>query len=465
VTELGNRIEQTILARKLFRPRDRILVAVSGGLDSTVLLNVLHSMAPAHSWKLSVVHLNHQLRGRSSDADERFVRELGRRLKLRVISGKADVRRLAKKEKLSVEMAARKARHDFLAKAAVRLKTNKIALAHHADDQLELFFLRLLRGAGAEGLSGMKWRNPSPRNPRIELLRPLLDQPKAALRAHAAQAGIVFREDATNARLDFQRNRIRNELLPLLRAKYQPALDRTIARLCDVVRAEAEFVTEAAQQWLGDGKLFGLARRFAELPLAVQRRSVQLQLIEQGVAPDFDLIAELCSHAGRPIALRLGTNGQKTGILAFRDPAGLVRLQPVVGAAFKKDLTRVDLGKKGTARMGDVEISWRIVPWKGRGKPQTMRGRGCFDAAKVGSKITLRHWRPGDRFQPIGMSSAVKLQDLFTNQKVPRQRRRQLVLGVNRAGEVFWVEGMRISEKFKVTDWTNSCLQWRWSGL
>ena len=125
-----------------------------------------------------------------------------------------------------------------------------VALAHHADDQVELFFLRLLRGAGGEGLAGMKWRSPSPVDGKITLVRPLLDATKAELREFARENKIRFREDATNARLDLPRNRVRNELLPLLRRRYQPALTRTILRLMEIVGAEAEVVGEMARQWL-----------------------------------------------------------------------------------------------------------------------------------------------------------------------------------------------------------------------
>ena len=219
MSELLNRVEQSVRARKLLRPGQRILVAVSGGLDSMVLLHLLHDLAPRHSWRVTVAHLNHQLRGRSSDADERLVRRTAKGLKLPLVVERAEVRRYARLNKLSIEMAARALRHEFLVRTARRRHASAVALAHHADDQLELFFLRLLRGGGGEGLAGMKWRNPSPADARIELVRPLLDQPKVALAEYASQRGIRHREDATNALLDFQRNRIRHELLPLLRRK------------------------------------------------------------------------------------------------------------------------------------------------------------------------------------------------------------------------------------------------------
>jgi len=225
VNSLLGQVQESIARRRLFRRGQSILVAVSGGADSMALLHVLHGLAARNRWRLTVAHFNHGLRGRSSDADGRLVARTAKKLGLPFVSERADVRQFASAHKLSIEMAARKVRHDFLARAAARRRISSVALAHHADDQLELFFLRLLRGSGGEGLAGMKWRNPSPSSPKIELIRPLLDQPKSALKSFAAEMKIPFREDATNALLEIQRNRIRHELLPLLREKYQPALD------------------------------------------------------------------------------------------------------------------------------------------------------------------------------------------------------------------------------------------------
>src|SRR5208337_2330462 len=151
----------------------------SGGVDSMVLLHALHRLAKQHGWQLTVAHFNHRLRGRASDADENLVRRTAAAMKLAVVAGRADVKAFARKSKLSIEMAARKLRHEFLAREARKRKIRIVALAHHADDQVELFFLRLLRGTGGEGLAGMKWRSPLSADPRLTLVRPLLDVTKA----------------------------------------------------------------------------------------------------------------------------------------------------------------------------------------------------------------------------------------------------------------------------------------------
>jgi tRNA(Ile)-lysidine synthase len=250
VTGLLERVDQNLLNRQRLKPGQAVLVAVSGGLDSMALLHLLCRLASRHRWRLTVAHFNHRLRGRSSDADEKLVRQIAARLKLPVVVGRAGVKSFAKKSKLSLEMAARKLRHEFLARAARERTIPVVALAHHADDQVELFFLRLLRGAGGEGLAGMKWRSQSPVNPKITLIRPLLDATREELRQFVRENKIPFREDATNAQLEMPRNRVRNELLPLLRKKYQPGLNQTVLRLMEIVGAESDVIGETARQWL-----------------------------------------------------------------------------------------------------------------------------------------------------------------------------------------------------------------------
>src|SRR5208282_5396612 len=286
------------------------------------LLHALHKLSSRHRWRLTVAHFNHQLRGRSSNTDEKLVRQTVAAMRLPFAAGRANVRGFAKKSKLSVEMAARKLRHDFFARMAKKRKARVIALAHHADDQVELFFLRILRGAGGEGLAGMKWRSPSPVDSKIMLVRPLLDATKAELRGFARESKILFREDATNSSLDLPRNRVRNELLPLLQRRYQPALTKTVLRLMEIVGAESDLAGEAARQWLGSSRGNEAqtikaqektedqlepphvgCHEFAGLPVAIQRRVLQLQLAGLGVPMDFDLVEQLRESSGKFVSV------------------------------------------------------------------------------------------------------------------------------------------------------------------
>jgi tRNA(Ile)-lysidine synthase len=481
VSEILQRVEGEIQNRRLLVRGQKILVAVSGGVDSMVLLHVLLSLAVKNRWRICIAHFNHRLRGRSSDADEYLVRKTAAEMNLPIVVERADVKLFAKKSKLSVEMAARKLRHEFLAREASKRKIKTIALAHHADDQVELFFLRLLRGAGGEGLAGMKWHAPSPAGKSISLVRPLLGCSKRELLEHARENKIRFREDATNFSTDFLRNRIRNELLPLLLGKYQPALDQAVLRLMDIVGAEAEFAGDVAQRWLhnlrgsrGDeaqnkNKLeppYVGCYDFDDLPLAIQRRVLQSQLTELGVAPNFDLIESLRQSPNQFISV--GPNAS-----AARDESGKIMLRAETEMEFDAQELAVNLtGQGGKVLFGGIQSEWTKTSPISRGLKSAIgnwqsaiRRQESFDADKIGGKIILRHWRPGDRFQPIGLKSAAKLQDLFVNAKIPRERRRKLVLAETGRGEIFWVEGLRIGERFKLTPQTARTLVWKWSNL
>jgi len=454
VNNLVRAVEHSILTRRLFRRDQSILVAVSGGLDSMVLLRVLKTLAGKYDWRLRVAHFNHKLRGSASDADERFVHRTAERLGLDFFAERGDVAAEARRQKTSTEVAARRLRHGFLARTARRSRIRSVALAHHADDQVELFFLRLLRGAGGEGLGGMKWTGPSPSDPAVHLVRPLLDQTKATLQSYARRERIAFREDATNAQVDIPRNRLRNKLLPLLSGEYQPALTRVTLRTMELVAAEHDFVRRAAAEWLQHRRRVS----FKQLHPAVQRQVIQTRLIEQGVVPDFELVEQLRQRAG--ISFSAGA-----GLTVRRDTEGRVFAKPAVASVYDPARSVVHLrASRDGKRFGALHVEWRAYSCKGLpGKVLSpLAGREVFDADRIGKRIILRHWRPGDRFQPIGMRQPVKLQDLFTNLRIPREQRHQLVVAETARGELFWIEGVRIGDQFKLDDQTRRCLEWKW---
>ena len=416
-----------------------VLVGVSGGVDSMVLLHALSPHAKVH-----VAHFNHQLRGKASDADERFVRKAAKKLGVPCHVERANVKSIAREQKLSIEMAARKCRHEFFAQLARQLGIKMMALAHHADDQVELFFLRLLRGAGPEGLAGMRETAPSPVDPGLTIVRPLLHATKEEIRAYAREHKIPFREDATNASVSILRNRIRHKLIPLLQRDYQPGLVRVILRVMDLLAAESEFVGSASQR---------RRKPFEGLPLALQRRRVRQELYESGIEAGYDLVETLRLLPLVPIRI-------DPRCMVARDSGGNLVVSEF--ARWKGDRFSVGVGDRGSVTFAGLTIKWSSGPARLPRPARQPKDCELFDADKVGPLITLRHWQPGDRFQPIGMKHAVKLQDLFTNLKVPRGERHGLVVATTMDGRIFWVERLRISETFKVTSGSKRVLKWQW---
>jgi tRNA(Ile)-lysidine synthase len=360
------------------------------------------------------------------------------------------VRAAADQTRESVEMAARRLRHGFLARAAHEHGASRIALAHHAGDQTELFFLRLFRGAGGAGLAGMRPLGPSPADPGIELIRPLLEVPKSQLLEFAAAHGLAFQEDASNANCEIPRNRVRHELLPKLRGDFTPALDWVVQRTATLVGAEADFVHAEAQRWLQASR----RKPFETLHVALQRAIVREQLWQLGHEGDFELVERLRASgdrvsAGADLTLRRQADGNVT--------AAAARV-PEFSAAAESGLL---WPSRGEYDFGPVHLQWSI-PRSTRPPSRAIAGRECFDGDRVGAQINLRHWQPGDRFQPLGFRSPSKLQDLFVNRKIPAAKRRELLLATTATGEIFWVEGLPPGETFKVATTTRRGLVLRW---
>ncbi len=463
--DLAAAVEKLLQRERLLPDGEAVLAAVSGGLDSMVLLDVLHGLAGKRGWDLTAAHFNHGLRGKESDADERLTREVAARLGLDFVSERADVGLAAKAKGISLEMAGRELRHRFLARIAAERGMGWAALGHHADDQLELFFLRALRGAGSEGLGGMRICGRSAYSARLWLVRPFLERRKADLRTYAKERGLVFREDATNWSKDVLRNRIRHELLPCLAGLGLSSMEKNVSRSMRILADEHQFVEAQSREWLrGKEK-----EDFSELPTAVQREVLRLELLRLGVAPSFSWI-ELLRHSkvGQAVEvcggrrLRRDERGRLVDAVeesvSFLDAEAVVEL--AVGEAFFFGGLELRFTVQTIQAVGDGRDFLKKREKSGDGK--AFSGVEFFDAGLLEPRIHLRHWRSGDCFWPIGMAGTVKLQDWFVNEKVPMRERRLRVVAESEKDGLFWVEGMRIGERFKVGSGTKRVVRLEW---
>ena len=438
-------------------PGGRVLVALSGGPDSVALLYVLLELQARGDLVLAGAgHFNHRLRP-SAGEDERFCRDLSEQLGVPIEVGGADVRGLARAERRSIEDAARRARYTFLRAAAERLSADAIAVGHSRDDQAETFLLRLLRGAGPRGLAGIR-----PSAGRV--IRPFLETPREAIRGYAAERGLRFREDESNADVSVPRNRVRHELLPFL-SGFSPSAVEALARAAETARQDEDFLHRAAIDLAGSIVLMTEhgaaldARSLRQVHPALASRVVRAAL--EGAAPGVFFSRE---HIRAVLALAAtGHQGAARGRSAAVDVPGLAarregdrivlgvhRIEPV---AFANSF-RFPLSIPGEVALPGWTVSAQALQ-ADEGLPPSLRARSR-SVVVAGSVLKLplevRTRRPGDRFRPIGMGGrGRKLQDFLVDRKVARSERDTLPLVVDSDDRIVWVVGHSVGEDFRVT--------------
>ncbi len=443
----------------LFTPGDRVLAAVSGGPDSVALLHLLHRLKNRLGIELGVAHFDHGLRGAQSHEDAAFVVRLAQGLGLPCHQGQGEVRELARARKISLQMAGRTLRLGFLKDACREHAYTRLALGHTADDQVELFFLRLLRGAGPEGLKGM-W----PATPE-GLVRPLLAVGKAALLAWLKQEGLPYRQDSSNLSRRYQRNRIRLDLLPDLVKEYNPRLTEAVWRAQALLQADERLLTgETARLWAEVGRepapdCYALdLPRFLALDPAWQNRVLRF-----GVGKILGDRALTSAQVASLVALARGA--QSGGIIPLED-CRVARAGPELHI-----FRRLPLPPAGSTMPlpapGEVDTAegWR---WVARPRPYHPAEPGppphtaWLDGDKVTFPLQVHYFQAGARFWPEGAPGPQKLQDFLVNRKVPRWLRPYVPL-VSDVRGLLWVAGLRVAEPVKVTPATRGILEIRLS--
>ncbi len=302
----------------------RILVGVSGGIDSTALL---HALVRQGFRKITILHLDHGLRGSAGAADARFVKRLASRLKLPFLSFRTDVGAVAREEKLSVETAARLARYRFFARAARRTRCRTLVLAHHADDQVETFLFNLLRGGGS-GLGGMRRRTVREIDGvSLEILRPWLGVWRAEIEAYAAREKLRYREDASNASPEHTRNRLRSRVIPMLAEEFGRDVRQSLWRAAEVLGAQQEWLNESR---VLDGEELPVAALRA-LPEAPQRHTLH-EWLRRHRTPQISFTLVESIRALLPAGATVAKVNLPGGKFARRR-AGLLFIDGVVGTA------------------------------------------------------------------------------------------------------------------------------------
>ena len=279
------------------------------------------------------------------------------------------------------------------------------------------------------------------------MARPLISINKSDLEEYAKIHTIPFREDASNTDPKFLRNKIRRNLIPYLKRHFNPEIQTSILQSQNLIATDSDYAKKSALKWLDSGK----RTPFSILHVAVQRWVIWNQLIELNIEPQFVLIENLRISTGQPISLN-------TTERIHRDQNGIIHLQTIKKQDFIHNQKIIKAGPQWVKHeFSNLAISCRIT----QQRPSSCDGE-LFDADKLSKQIILRHWKPGDRFQPIGSQLNSKLQDIFTNARVEAAEKRTRILACNDSGIPFWVQGLRIGEMAKITTATKHYLSWKW---
>jgi tRNA(Ile)-lysidine synthase len=460
---MERKVDQAIRAKGLMAPGDRIVVAVSGGPDSVALFRCLVELRTRWNWDISIGHVNHGFRGAESDGDAKFVE---------VLAGKfgipAMVRWLhlnkhdAKLERQSLQEYARAARYQALEQMVLDWNATKLVLGHTADDQAETVLMWMLRGCGTGGLGGI----PPKRGAHV--VRPLLDIQRSEIVAYLEERQEEFRVDSTNAQPVYLRNRIRQHLIPQLK-QYSQGIVNVLTRQAHILRDDHAYLEALADEALqrtcvsdrpGERQFDRLA--LLTVPLPIRRRVVRqsLQVVAGHTqSPRFDLVERVLDRL---------EHGQSGWAIACHGVW--------VGQEYDRLVMscREEMNQPGTDYSGRSPMPLTIpgeVVWLPTGQRFSITrksfpvidGQGhhseiYLDPAKFTPELALRSWVPGDIFCPKGLGGRQKkLQDFFSDLKVPRSQRNKVPLLVAPEG-IVWVGGLRADERFQVSPSTTSVI-------
>jgi len=451
---------ETIAAHRMIAPGDVVLVGVSGGPDSTALLHALRALRRSLRCRLRACHVHHGLRGREADADARQARALARSLRIPFTEHRVDVRAHARTHGLSIETAARQLRYRVLSDVADRVGATRIATGHNADDQTETVLLNIVRGAGPAGVAGI----PPVRG---NLIRPLIGVTRAEVERYCHAQGLSYRLDRSNLDTQHTRNRIRLEILPMLR-RVQPQVDSALRRLAAILREENEYISEQARQALREigsqrpGQI-GLARgSVGSLPRALQRRVLRAAIaVLKGDELDLPL-ERIDAIAALAVSGRTGSVVELPDGLVAELTYGELTIKR---AAAKPDARAGEWTLPVPGQVSIPELGVEISAARSRARrPPSDPDMALLDAGSVASPLTVRTWRKGDRFTPLGVRGSVKLHDFFINAKVPRAERESVPI-VTSGGAILWVAGHRIDDHYKVTGNTTRTIRLQQSRL
>jgi tRNA(Ile)-lysidine synthase len=447
-----DRFERFCREKSLLRKGDEIIVAVSGGVDSVVLLDVFSKLKNKYDLRLRVAHFNHELRGKESDADEIFVRRLAKRHGYQFTVGRADTATHARHRKISIQEAARELRYRFFASLLNKHSRQKIATAHNANDNAETLLLNLCRGTGISGLTGI----PAYRAD-LHLIRPVLFATRSEIEAYAKLNKLKYRTDSSNKKLYYKRNFIRKKILPLLEEGLNPDIIETLNRTADIFNRVKDFVLKEVkkQLWRLTPKKTDDLYALDVSKLSKVHRYLQESIVEL-VARSFSEVPLESKEVTRILGLLSADTGKRIdvskGFKVYRDRRQLI----FVRIRKKLDLEE-EVRPDRSYEFGPFRFSSWAIPRK---QVRWTRDRHIeyIDADRLNGRLLLRTWKKGDWFVPFGMKQPKKLSDFFIDAKIPRYKKDEIPVLESR-GNIIWLCGIRLDNRYRIRSSTKRVLK------
>ncbi|MDP3981757.1 MAG: tRNA lysidine(34) synthetase TilS [Chlamydiota bacterium] len=464
-----------ICEQKLFIPREKVLIGVSGGSDSLALAHILHALEGRLELSLTLAYFDHALRPDDAAEDQQFIYDLAKQLNVPVVCGVWAHGPL----NASLENEARKARYAFFRHTAVAHNISKIVLGHTLDDQAETILEHLLRGSGMRGLCGMK---PIRDMDGLSLARPLLCTTRAKLRAYLELYHYVWREDRTNQDLRFFRNRVRHLLIPIIQKEFNANFQSSLVRLGEIMMGDEQILDSMTQEHLLrlvriEGVLRVVAvKDLLELSLPLARRMVQAlyQIISANQQLSFQHVQDILS------LVRRGKSGkllQLPGHVYVWLSHGLFYIGPEGAYTETCDDIHLEIPckRKLSFAGGSLEVDLKYCEtdevqamirdhkthrtrWL-KGLTEGVEWIEYFDASLIKGPVNIRSFKPGDVYDPIGFQGASKkVKKIFSDEKIPNHKRKKIPVFVAN-DKIFWIGGYRISDSFKVSGKSSKILE------
>ncbi|MEW9702470.1 tRNA lysidine(34) synthetase TilS [Paenibacillus sp. SI8] len=450
-TYLVAAVEQRIIEEKFIEPGDGVVVAVSGGPDSVALLHVLFDISARYSWRLVVAHVNHRFRGAESDGEAAFVAGIASRLGLPCEVGDIDVPAYIEESSMNGQAAAREKRYAFLHEVADNYGAQRIALAHHADDQAETVMMRILRGTGPSGLVGMPERR---REKKVELIRPFLRIYKSDLVQYCDEHEIAYCQDSSNELRKYFRNQVRLDVLPMLKM-YNEQLSLSLNRLTEMMYAEDDYLEKETEQVFRrivtrKHDSCRLERQdFTELHVALQRRLIKLILNCLCLGKDKLIFARV--ELIREMIMKRGLSNQ---VLEVDERLYIVREYEAIQFQTFAPSSRpyqyevdLDAGELSLPETGAKLMYSLIDADASQMSAHSSTATDVYlDLDQLRLPLFVRSRKAGDRIEPHGLNGSKKVKDMFIDAKMPISRRDVIPMLVDASDHVLWITGFRRSK-------------------